>query len=696
MLEQNTGLIQLTSTKLPECMELRLTTPLKKQTQLRNARQIFERSSKLDEEDQYMVRKLCESVVGCEISYADDRAWALYYLGHLELQEAKRSGALQALWGNDISRTSTSTTWKRPLHDAQHHLCQAILWLKNVSDVLHRNILRCLALAVGPTESSILGTSAGMLVIASISQSIRRRMAMAFHRNDGPRQADSSCDIEGVFGTFDGFCRPNLDRDDRIASFLSKLAQRTPVNWKFVASAICPSGEVLYTILTKESSHAGFVISTKCVFPPNHRNAYDMIIKPFDDIMMKVQQQLHGMDASETDDKEAMKRKWWHERSKLDDELCDLLEKVDDTFFFKVLEKGDDETSAGESLDNSISSSTDSSHELPRGNLSSRFDNAVEEVAFSSEKESDGRFSALNKLTVSKLKDKLRALNALDSTFRKVRKKDLVQRIIEEEDKAMKGSSETTELIKEAYGDAESCLFLLLDENLQRFPFEGMPSLRCQTVCRVPCLSFVLATLCEQINDTSTKLFVDPEKASYILDPESNLLATSTRLLPVIQDLTKKHDWHWKGVVGEVPSASFFFEALTMPNGLLLYFGHGGAQLLFSRREVEEMIERRVSNTLDGKSKDPSCLSGVVLMGCSSGKLVSINKKNSISIEQVPLYYEPEGIALSYLCAGAPCVIGNLWDVTDHDIDRCVRGIPWDHSQLAPLKRFQMFSQCSL
>jgi len=57
-------------------------------------------------------------------------------------------------------------------------------------------------------------------------------------------------------------------------------------------------------------------------------------------------------------------------------------------------------------------------------------------------------------------------------------------------------------------------------------------------------------------------------------------------------------------------------------------------------------------------------------MGCSSGRLVSINRKNSDSLEETPLYYEPEGVALSYLCAGAPCVVGNLWDVTDNDIDR--------------------------
>ena len=100
-----------------------------------------------------------------------------------------------------------------------------------------------------------------------------------------------------------------------------------------------------------------------------------------------------------------------------------------------------------------------------------------------------------------------------------------------------------------------------------------------------------------------------------------------------------------------------------------MYFGHGGAQVCFSRRNVEKLIEGRVSSSTQ-LDKPDSCRSAILLMGCSSGKLISINRKHSISIEETPLYYEPEGIALSYLCAGAPCVIGNLWDVTDNDIDR--------------------------
>jgi separase len=34
------------------------------------------------------------------------------------------------------------------------------------------------------------------------------------------------------------------------------------------------------------------------------------------------------------------------------------------------------------------------------------------------------------------------------------------------------------------------------------------------------------------------------------------------------------------------------------------------------------------------------------------------------------MLFEPEGAVLSYLCAGAPTVVGNLWDVTDRDIDK--------------------------
>ena len=45
-------------------------------------------------------------------------------------------------------------------------------------------------------------------------------------------------------------------------------------------------------------------------------------------------------------------------------------------------------------------------------------------------------------------------------------------------------------------------------------------------------------------------------------------------------------------------------------------------------------------------------------MGCSSGSL-SLNG-----------CYTPQGAPLSYLLAGSPVIIANLWEVTDKDIDR--------------------------
>lgn len=52
-----------------------------------------------------------------------------------------------------------------------------------------------------------------------------------------------------------------------------------------------------------------------------------------------------------------------------------------------------------------------------------------------------------------------------------------------------------------------------------------------------------------------------------------------------------------------------------------------------------------------------------LLMGCSSGSL-TLNG-----------YYVPQGIPLSYLKAGSPVIVANLWEVTDKDIDRFGKAI---------------------
>ena len=184
-------------------------------------------------------------------------------------------------------------------------------------------------------------------------------------------------------------------------------------------------------------------------------------------------------------------------------------------------------------------------------------------------------------------------------------------------------------------------------------------------VTRVPSLPFVLATLLETESIHSTAIPIhDPKKVRFVLDPEANLAESASTLGSALNSLASQNGWEWEGVVGHMPSSEFMAKALTEENGLYLYCGHGGGEKAYSRSQVEELMTERD----DGVR---GCRPSVVLMGCSSGKLQSVNFPKENPTGHVPImHYEPEGIALSYLYAGSPCVVGNLWDVTDRDIDR--------------------------
>lgn len=75
---------------------------------------------------------------------------------------------------------------------------------------------------------------------------------------------------------------------------------------------------------------------------------------------------------------------------------------------------------------------------------------------------------------------------------------------------------------------------------------------------------------------------------------------------------------------------------------LCRYFGHAGGEQYISGSRIRK-VQSRCS---------------VFLFGCSSGRLRSANE------------YDPWGTAIDYLMSGSVCVVGNLWDVTDKDIDK--------------------------
>jgi separase len=74
---------------------------------------------------------------------------------------------------------------------------------------------------------------------------------------------------------------------------------------------------------------------------------------------------------------------------------------------------------------------------------------------------------------------------------------------------------------------------------------------------------------------------------------------------------------------------------------MFIYCGHGGGEVACDAYRMR-------------KYSCPAAL----LWGCSSGHLV------------VNGVYDPTGLSLAYLVGGSPFLVGNLWDVTDRDLDR--------------------------
>jgi Peptidase family C50 len=172
---------------------------------------------------------------------------------------------------------------------------------------------------------------------------------------------------------------------------------------------------------------------------------------------------------------------------------------------------------------------------------------------------------------------------------------------------------------------------LLVDKLLHRLPWECVPALRECAVSRMPTLS----ALCDLAARRPRAQAASPSPAYFVLDPTNEFEGTQTRFAKRLESLEQ-----CTGCVATRPSADVWSEKLAASN-LFLYFGHRGGEQFVSLQK----IERTTSSAI------------VFLMGCSSAAL------------PVEGEYGPHGIALSYLSAGCLAVVGNLWAVTDVDID---------------------------
>jgi separase len=197
-------------------------------------------------------------------------------------------------------------------------------------------------------------------------------------------------------------------------------------------------------------------------------------------------------------------------------------------------------------------------------------------------------------------------------------------------------------------------MILILDNNLHGFPWESLPCLEKLSISRLPSLAALRERLSAMTQCTSQQKHVPghyiraENGGTSILNPSGDLSHTTKTLKPRLDELHGP----WAHVVNRVPTEKEFEDSLREKD-LVLYFGHGsGAQFVRSKA-----VRRLYSGLQEGQDTKPGCAT-TFLFGCSSVHLT----ENGI--------YEPSGMLASYLTAGAPAVVGMLWDVTDKDCDR--------------------------
>lgn len=175
---------------------------------------------------------------------------------------------------------------------------------------------------------------------------------------------------------------------------------------------------------------------------------------------------------------------------------------------------------------------------------------------------------------------------------------------------------------------------LVLDKSSQNFPWESIPLLRGQPVTRIPSLN-ILKDLLEQSNQPPS-FDISNENFYYMLNPGQDLPKTQERFEDVFENISQ-----WEGKVAEAPTEEEIAGVLETRNGFV-YVGHGGGEQYIRSSKI--------------KALEKCC--PTLLLGCSSGALEQAGD------------YDPWGTPVSYMIAGCPMLVANMWDVTDKDIDR--------------------------
>ncbi|CCC70178.1 hypothetical protein NCAS_0E01080 [Naumovozyma castellii] len=181
--------------------------------------------------------------------------------------------------------------------------------------------------------------------------------------------------------------------------------------------------------------------------------------------------------------------------------------------------------------------------------------------------------------------------------------------------------------------------FLVIGSACHTFPWESLSFMNDLSLSRIPSIKWLESAITRHYEQLIKGVPLT-EKISMILNPHGDLERTELRFRETFETIVAKRPSS-SLIVNEKPDEEKMLHMMSNCN-LFIYVGHGGGEQYVRTREI-----KRCDNV------GPS-----FLLGCSSASLK---------------YYgglEPTGTVNSYLLAGSPLVLGNLWDVTDKDIDK--------------------------
>ena len=175
--------------------------------------------------------------------------------------------------------------------------------------------------------------------------------------------------------------------------------------------------------------------------------------------------------------------------------------------------------------------------------------------------------------------------------------------------------------------------YFVLTDYFHNVPWESMPSFENMNITRVPSLN-ILSKLITNHNDHQDWKISD-NGISLILNPKKDLTRTEDQFRPMFSSMDEGLK-----IIGRAPESDEFINMASL-NDLFIFIGHGNG----------------IQYTTPKALKKLNNLSPALLLGCSS-----------VRIHNTKSFYG-YGSIMSFFLGGCPMVLGNLWDVTDKDID---------------------------